>query len=196
MSLAITTRPARKADASDIAMLVNIAVHGGIGRMWGAEAAEKGAYDAIEIGRLQMLHDDTEFGWRSATMAEVDGEVAGMLLGYRKPDAFEPVPDSVTGFMRPIEELEAEAAGHWFISMLGAHFNWRGKGIGSALLAFADKKRAETAASGVALIVEDANEGARRLYSRQGFAVRDRRKMVKMPGSGAEGEDWLLMVKE
>ena len=122
----ITTRPARKSDASEIALLVNIAVHGGFSRGWAAEPAAEGTYDPIEVGRLGMMRDDTEFGWRSVTMAEVEEEVAGALLGYRKPDAFEPVPDTVTGFMRPIEELEAEAAGHWFISMLGVHLGWRG----------------------------------------------------------------------
>jgi ribosomal protein S18 acetylase RimI-like enzyme len=192
----ITTRAARKADASDIALLVNIAVHGGMARGWAADEAAVDTYDPIEVGRIQMMRDDTEFGWKSVTVAEVDGEVTGMLLGYRKADVFEPVPDSVTGFMRPIEELEAEAAGRWFISMLGVHKGWRGRGVGSALLGVADAKRADTAASGVALIVEDANEGAGRLYRRHGFAVRSQRKMVKFPGSGMSGEDWLLMVKE
>jgi len=196
VSLDLITRPARKSDASEIALLVNIAVHGGIARGWAADEKAEGTYDPIEVGRLEMMRDDTEFGWRSATMAEVKGEVAGMMLGYRKPDTFEAVPDTVTGFMRPIEELEAEANGRWFISMLGVHAGWRGKGVGSGLLAVADAKRAETAASGTALIVEDANDGARHLYERKGYAVRSRRKMVKFAGSGMSGDDWLLMVKE
>jgi len=196
VSLALIIRQARKSDASEIALLVNIAVHGGVARGWAASKAAAGTYDPIEVGRLEMLRDDTEFGWRSVTMAEVDGEVAGMMLGYRKPDSFEAVPDNVTGFMRPIEELEAEANGRWFISMLGVHLGWRGRGVGSKLLAVADAKRAETGASGPALIVEDANDGARRLYERKGYAVRSRRKMVKFAGSGMSGEDWLLMVKD
>ena len=196
MSLDLTTRPARKSDASEIALLVNIAVHGGITRAWAADDRAVDTYDPVEVGRLEMMRDDTEFGWRSVTMAEVEGEVTGMMLGYRKPDVFETVPNTVTGFMRPIEELEAEANGRWFISMLGVHAGWRGKGVGSDLLAVADAKRAETVASGTALIVEDANDGARRLYERKGYAVRSRRKMVKFAGSGMSGEDWLLMVKE
>jgi ribosomal protein S18 acetylase RimI-like enzyme len=129
-------------------------------------------------------------------MAESDGEVVGMLLGYRKPDAFEPVPPEVTGFMRPIEELEAEANGTWFISMLGVHVGWRGKGVGSQLLEVADVKRDATAANGVSLIVEDKNEGARRLYERHGYAVRKSRPMVGYPGGKPGGRDWLLMVKD
>ncbi len=189
----IATRPARKSDASEIALLVNIAVHGGMARGWARVAEAEGTYDPIEVGRLQMLDDDSAFGWKSVTMAEIDGEVAGMLLGYRKDDAFTPVPANVTGFMRPIEELEAEANGSWFISMLGVHVRWRSQGVGSQLLEVADIRRGETKANGVSLIVEDVNEGARKLYERRGFAVRDKRAMVSYPGAG---KDWLLMVKE
>jgi len=192
----ITIRPARKSDASEIALLVNIAVHGGMVRRWAKDDQAEGTYEPLEVGRLEMMRDDTEFNWRSATMAEVDGEVAGMLLGYRKSDAVEPVPDDTPPFMRPIEELEAEAAGLWFISMLGVHKNWRGRSVGGALLDVAESKRDETGARGLALIVEDVNEGARRLYERRGFQVRTSRPMVRFPDSELHGKDWLLMVKD
>jgi ribosomal protein S18 acetylase RimI-like enzyme len=193
----IVTRPATRADAAEIALLVNIAVHGGIARGWANGEAAEGTYDPIEVGRLDMLDDDTEFGWTSVTIAETKGgEIAGMLLGYRKPDAFEAVPAEVTGFMRPIEELEAEANGTWFISMLGVHLKWRGRGVGSQLLDVAEVKRGETKAHGVSLIVEDDNDGARRLYDRRGYTVRTKRPMGRYPGGGPDGRDWLLMVKD
>jgi ribosomal protein S18 acetylase RimI-like enzyme len=195
MTARATTRPARKSDAAEIALLVNIAVHGGIAQGWAHSDEAEGTYDPIEVGRVDMMTDD-EFGWRNCTMAEVDGEVAGMLLGYRKADEFTPVGPEVTGFMRPIEELEAEAHGTWFISMLGVHIGWRSKGVGSQLLEVADTKRDETKASGVSLIVEDTNDGARRLYERRGYAVRKSRPMVRYPGEGRGGRDWLLMVKD
>jgi len=188
------TRPARKSDAAEIALLVNIALHGGIAQGWAHGPRAEGTFDPIEVGRLDFMNDDSEWSWSSVTIAESDGEVVGMVLGYRKADKFTPVPASVTGFMRPIEELEAQANGTWFISMLGVHVGWRGKGAGSALLEVADVKRAETKASGVSLIVEDVNAGARRLYERHGFGVRTTRPMVR--GGGAHGKDWLLMVKD
>ena len=196
MTTAVSTRAALKSDAAEIALLVNIAVHGGMVRGWANSDDARGTYEPLEVGRLEMMRDDTEFGWTSATMAEVDGEVVGMVLGYRKADAFEPVPASVTGFMRPIEELEAEANGTWFISMLGVHVRWRGKGVGSQLLDVAEVQRAQTEAKGVSLIVEDVNDGARRLYERRGFAVRASRPMIPWPGGKAPGRDWLLMVKD
>jgi len=193
----MVTRPATRGDAAEIALLVNIAVHGGIAQGWAHGGEAEGTYDPIEVGRLEMLDDDTEFGWTNVTMAETDGgEIAGMLLGYRKADAFEPVPPEVTGFLRPIEELEAEANGTWFISMLGVHLKWRGHGVGSQLLDVAEVKRGETKARGLALIVEDDNDGARRLYERRGYSVRTTRPMVRFPGGGPAGRDWLLMVKD
>ena len=46
---------ATKADATDIALLVNIATHGGIGIGWThAEGADE-AYDPAEMGRLERV---------------------------------------------------------------------------------------------------------------------------------------------
>ena len=189
-------RPARKADAAEVALLVNIAVHGSVAAGWAHDKQAEGTYEPLEVGRLEMLREDTPFGWKSATMAEADGEIAGMLLGYRKADDYEPVPKHTWAPMQPILELEAEAKGRWFISMLGVHKTWRGRGVGSVLLDQADTLAAATQAKGQALIVEDANEGARKLYASRGFSVTTSRPMVPFPGATQHGTDWLLMVKE
>jgi len=42
----------------------------------------------------------------------------------------------------PVWQEYRKANGRWFISMLGVHRDWRGSGVGSALLAVADDKRA------------------------------------------------------
>jgi ribosomal protein S18 acetylase RimI-like enzyme len=191
----LTLRPATKADAAEIALLVNIAVHGNMSRGWAHDKQAEGTYEPLEVGRLEMLKDDV-FSWRSATMAECDGEIAGMLLGYRKPDSRQAVPDDIWAPMRPIQELEEEANGRFFISMVGVHKTWRGKGVGGALLEQADRLARDTAARGQALIVEDANKGARKLYERRGFSVTTSRPMVPFPGTPQHGSDWLLMVKE
>ena len=113
MNEAIAVRPARKTDASEIALLTNIAVHGGLSQRWAADEAAGDTYDPVEIGRLTALADEAPFTWRNATMAESDGEVVGMLMGYRQPDEAEPLPDELPPFLLPINQLEAEAAGRW-----------------------------------------------------------------------------------
>lgn len=192
----LAIRAARKADASDIALLINIAAHGGPVQGWAHDKDAERTYSPIEVGRLRVLSDTGSFSWRNATMAENDGEVVGMLLGYREPDRAAPLAEDLPPFFVPLYELEAEAAGCWYINMLGVHIRWRGRGVGSRLLDEAERRRDETAARGLALITEDVNDGARRLYERRGFAVRAQRQMVRFPGGGPNGEDWLLMVKE
>jgi ribosomal protein S18 acetylase RimI-like enzyme len=192
----ITIRPATKADASEVALLVNIATHGGIRGGWEYDERAKGTYDPLEVGRLDMLDETSELNWRNASMAESDGEVVGMLLGYPEPDDMGPFPSDLMGFLVPIVELEWLAAGQWFISMLGVHVPWRSHGVGGKLLALAEAKRAETNRRGLALIVEDKNTRARALYERMGFAVTASRPMRHYPDGTQPGKDWLLMVKE
>ena len=196
MTDAPTIRPARKSDASDIALLINIAAHGGPAQGWAADKDAAGTYDPIEVGRLRALDAASSFTWRNASMAECDGEIAGMLLGYREPDRGRPAPPDAPPPFVPLFELEAEAEGAWYINMLATHIRWRGRGVGSMLLGLAARKQAETDARRQALIVEDVNTGARRLYERHGFRIGARRKIVSFPGGGPEGEEWLLMVKD
>ncbi len=196
MSVQFAIRPARKSDAAEIALLVNIAVHGHMSPGWAHSEQAQGTYDPLEVGRLEMLDEDTLFNWRSAYIAEVDEEVAGLLLGYRRDDIRKPIADDVWAPLVPIEELEAEANGLWFISMVGVHKPWRGRGAGSALLDQAEALAQQTQAHGLGLIVGDANSGARKLYESRGFSVKASRTMVTFPGTEQEGNDWLLMVKE
>jgi ribosomal protein S18 acetylase RimI-like enzyme len=192
----VTIRPATKADASEVALLVNIATHGGIRAGWEYDERAKDTYDPLEVGRLDMLDDETGLNWRNASMAESDGEIVGMLLGYPQPDEMEAFPADLESFLVPIVELEWLTAGQWFISMLGVHVPWRSHGVGGKLLALAEAKRAETDRRGLALIVEDHNERARALYERMGFAVSASRPMRRYPDGTQPGKDWLLMVKD
>lgn len=195
MSMRYDIRPARKADAAEIALLISIAVHG---NMWDAQTDENTGEVSgpIEVGRLDLLSGEGTFSWQDAFMAEAEGEIAGMVLGYRKKDEREMVPDDVWAPIRPLLELEAESPGHWYIAMLGVHKTWRGKGAGSALLDHAENEARRSDAKGLSLVVDDGNDGARKLYESRGFVVRDSRPIVPFPDSKQDGSNWLLMVKE
>lgn len=195
MSVTYDIRPARKSDAAEIALLISIAVHG---NMWDSKTdkATGEVSGPIEVGRGDLLSGEGTFSWQDASMAEVDGEVAGMILGYRKKDEAETLPDGIWAPVRPLLELEAECQGLWYIAMLGVHKDWRGKGTGSALLDHAENQARQSAARGLALVVDDGNDGARKLYESRGFVLRDQRPIVPFPDSKQDGENWLLMVKE
>jgi ribosomal protein S18 acetylase RimI-like enzyme len=195
MTDGISIRPATRADAAEIALLVNAATHGLVSEGWAVDKDAEGTYSPMEVGRLRILNDEP-FNWQKATMAASGDEVVGMLLGARDPDVPAPIPDDLPAHFLPFFELAVYAPGAWYISMLAVHVGWRGKGIGHRLLDIAEAKRDETGARGLSLIVEDINEGARRLYESRGFGVRAKRPMIRFPSGRPNGDDWLLMVKE
>jgi ribosomal protein S18 acetylase RimI-like enzyme len=63
------------------------------------------------------------------------------------------------------------------------------------LLAHAEKKGRERDCANFAIIVSDANKGARRLYERCGYSERASREMVK-EGWKNPGRNWALLTKE
>jgi ribosomal protein S18 acetylase RimI-like enzyme len=190
---AMRIRPATLSDATHLAALVDIAGEGFASYFWSQMAGP--GQSPLEIGRARAMRDEGSFTWRNAHMAEIDGEIAGALVGYRIPD---PVPAEDIGevpeIARPLVLLEAEAPGHWYINVLAVFPEFRGKGVGWALLAKADELGREAKAKGMALIVASENDGAVRLYRRAGFAPSHRRSITGFPGY-KRGGDWVLMTR-
>lgn len=191
MESSVRVRPATLADAVHLAMLVDIAGRGMPVRVWQG-LAEPGQ-SPLEVGRARAMREQASFSYRNATIAEERREVVGALIGYVI------VPDE-TGLatmppqFRPIQELENEAPGHWYVNVLAVYPEVRGRGIGGLLLREADRIGTATAPRGMAIIVDEANEGAHRLYRRHGYRVAATRPIVPVPGLQS-GERWLLLTK-
>jgi ribosomal protein S18 acetylase RimI-like enzyme len=188
-----TFRPATLSDASALAVLVDIAGEGMPNAMWRDLAAP--GQSALEVGRERARRQEGGFSYRNAIVAEVGGEVAASLVGYRLDDPYElsdlaELPDIV----RPLITLEAQAPGSWYVNVLATFPEFRGQGIGAALLDLADKKGREAAAPAMSVIVGSWNKGAARLYARAGYAEIARECAVLPPSLPHEG-DWVLMLK-
>jgi ribosomal protein S18 acetylase RimI-like enzyme len=122
-------------------------------------------------------------------------EVAGALIGYPLTEAT--TPEEIAEqpeLIRPLMALEAEAPGHWYVNVVSVFPEFRGQGLGTLLLAEAERIGRPVAPEGLAIIVSAANTGAVRLYQRVGFTVTGRRPMVPYPGHETGGE-WLLLTK-
>jgi len=117
------------------------------------------------------------------TVVEVDGVVAGALTGrlipvpHHRGDAAD-LPDLFV----PLLELEAVAAGTWYLEILAVYPEFRGRGLGSAFLGQAEGLARQAGASTMSIIVEDANHDAHRLYLREDLTDRSRGQTTKATG--------------
>jgi ribosomal protein S18 acetylase RimI-like enzyme len=186
-------RAARKDDARALAELIDIAGEGFGTYLW-SQAAGPGE-TALDVGMRRAQRDEGGFSYRNATVAEVDGDIAGLLLGYRLADPYDTGDlERLPALVRPLVELESVAPASWYVNALAAFPEFRNKGLGTRLLAEADTIARKMKAPSLSIIVAEANEGAKRLYLRSGYAETARRRLVPFPGL-PHGGDWLLLTK-
>ena len=189
-----TFRPATKADAAALAVLVDIAGEGMPAYMWSTLKAP--GQSLLEFGRERAQRETGGFSYRNSVVAEVGGEVAASLVGYRLDDPYDlagslaETPDIV----RPLVRLEARAPGSWYVNVLATFPEFRRKGIAARLLAIAEQKAREEGAPALSVIVASWNEPASRLYARAGYSARARQPALPFPGCRHEG-DWVLMLR-
>jgi ribosomal protein S18 acetylase RimI-like enzyme len=186
-------RPARKDDARALAQLIDIAGEGFGTYLW-SQAAGPGE-TALDVGMRRAQRDEGGFSYRNATVAEIDGNIAGLLLGYRLADPYDTGDlERLPALVRPLVELESVAPASWYVNALAAFPEFRNKGLGTRLLAEAETIARKAKALSLSIIVAEANEGAKRLYLRSGYAETARRRLVPFPGL-PHGGDWLLLTK-
>ncbi|MCW5696587.1 MAG: GNAT family N-acetyltransferase [Bauldia sp.] len=186
-------RAAGRRDAMDLVAFIDMASEGFASWFWSTIAAP--GQSRIEIGRSRALRDEATFSWRNARIAEIDGTPAGGLVGY--PFGEGPTADEIAAmppFLKQIAALEALVPHHWYVNVLAVHPEFRGQGVGRALLRDADRLAAATPTRGMAIIVADENVPALRLYEAVGYRILDRRTLVPYPGYERTG-DWMLLTK-
>ena len=163
-------------------MLVDIAGEGLPAYLWSTLRAP--GQSILEVGRDRAARETGGFSYRNAVVAEVDGEVAGCLVGYRLDDPYnlsglEEIPPLV----RPLVLLEAKAPGSWYVNVLATFPEFRRKGIGMALLGIAERNAREEATQALSVIV--AAENSLRRASTALPAMRSWRLSRSSPFRGA-----------
>lgn len=180
-------------DAPHLAFLINLAGEGLPETLW-RRMADPGE-DSLAFGARRAARDEGSFSYRNAKILEIDGSVAGMVLGYRLPDPYDLGDlDDYPAVVRPLVELEALVAGSWYINAIATYEQFRGRGVASALLAACEEAAGRAGATRLSLIVASENEGAHALYEKLGYREIDSRPLVNFPG-GPRGGQWVLMVK-
>jgi ribosomal protein S18 acetylase RimI-like enzyme len=186
-----TFRRATLADAAYLANLVEFASEGFSFYFWTLLAGP--GRDPWEVGRERVSGETLGVSYRNALIAEQAGTTIGALIGY--PLGEESYQDDpLPALLVPLHELMTLAPNTWYVHVLAAYPEHRGRGLGTALLREADRRAAATGTRGLSLVVSDTNTGARRLYERRGYREAARCRMVKN-GWQHPGTDWVLMIK-
>lgn len=180
-------RLAREDDAAVLARLVNYAGEGMPLHLWTGMAGP--GEDPWEIGARRQARRAAE--GQVVVIDEGSGPVAG-LTGYRV-DGAAPL-DDLPPLFRPLQELENLAVPSWYVNVLASLPEARGRGLGTRLLRVAEEIARAEGLGRLSIIVADENEGACRLYRREGYAEAARRPIAK-DGWPGRGSDWILLLR-
>jgi len=182
-------RPARRQDCLDIAALYRISSDGVADYIWSKLAGP--GEDPLIVGQRRYAREDTVFSYLNCTVIEYAGRVIGMLVAFSMhtdPAAVESDP-----VLAPYSGLEED--GSYYICGMAVIPEYRGRGLGTRLLALAEEQAAERGFDKLSLIVFEQNEGAKRLYDRHGYNEAGRAAVYPHPLIHYTG-DAILMVKE
>lgn len=187
-------RPASKRDTLAIAELALMAGEGIPAYFW-AQAQQPGEA-IIAVGARNAQSESANFSYRNVQVALLDGRIAGMLLAYRLPSA--DAADDLGGypeFIRPLIELEQCVPDSYYVNMLAAYPEYRGRGVGTTLMGRVDGLARASGCTSSSVEVFEENSGARRLYERLGYRVTEARPVVEHPSHPYRGRV-LLLVRE
>ena len=153
---------------------------------------EAAAADAPLVGRVVLMalhYDDThplapifaelasrevsQYSYRNALVAEVDGSVVGAIIGYdgaRLEELRKPLFELMREKLGNVPNVEDEtSAGEFYLDSLAVLPQYRGCGAGGALLAAARDRAFAAGHKRVGLIVDFENPRAETLYKSLGF---------------------------
>lgn len=190
----VSFRPATRNDARVIAELFQISSEGVADYIWSQlDGPEYQGLDLVDVGAKRYEREGVDFSYQNCDIAEIDGEAVGMLHAYPMGESVGVAPEDCDPVLRPYAELEEPKS--FYISGLALFDKYRGSGIGTRLLDFAYKRARAEGLKKISLICFAENQGAYRLYEREGFADRGRRDVVPHPLIKHGGEA-VLMVRE
>lgn len=185
-------RRATMADARSLAALIDCAGDGIPSLLWESSAGP--GEEPLHVGERRAARTGVNFSYENAIVGENQGRVSCMLLNYPLDDTDPGDLSEVPEFVRPLVRLECRAPGSWYINAIAVFPEYRGRGLGTALLAIAHALAREHGRDQTSLIVASSNERAKRLYEREGYQVVSAEPVVSYPRLHMCGE-WLLMLR-
>jgi ribosomal protein S18 acetylase RimI-like enzyme len=192
-SLLARFRTATREDCYELARLFRIASGGVADYMWSRLAPKYPGLTPLEIGARRFAREEGNFSYKNCVVAEQDGAVIGMLFTFPIEEGQEADDEPADPILKPYEELEIP--GSFYICALALLPEFRGRGVGTEMLSIARKQARERGFGTLSLLVFEQNEGALRLYERNGFEVAGRAPVAPHELLDHTG-DVLLMASE
>ena len=167
MTSNITTRAATRDDAAMIAQVVAMAI-GDERTLWDY-CGEDYLNILTEIARA----DQTQYSWRYAIVAEVEGVVAGAIVGYdgaQLGKLREGTFSIIRSHIGRVPTIPNETdAGEYYLDSVGVMPAFRGRGVGGKLIEALCERAFAQGHQRVGLIVDCNNPQATHLYTSHGF---------------------------
>jgi ribosomal protein S18 acetylase RimI-like enzyme len=182
---AVNYRRATPADARKIAELIALSSDGVAVIEWQQESKQRGHADTLDIGAETYANDEGCYSYTNCTMAEVDNDIAGMLLTFAMPDDCLPRSKKQrpqandTNVFAPYMYLEEP--GSWYICGVAAFKPYRGVGIGQHFMQLAEQQARNNGYQKVSLVAFEQNARVVSWYQRLGYQVVDRAPIVPHP---------------
>jgi ribosomal protein S18 acetylase RimI-like enzyme len=192
-SLLARFRTATTEDRYELARLFRIASSGVADYMWSRLIPKYPGLTPLEIGARRFAREEGNFSYKNCVVAEQDGAVIGMLFTFPIEEEQEADDEPADPILKPYEELEIP--GSFYICALALLPGFRGRGVGTKMLSIARRQAHQRGFGTLSLLVFEQNEGALRLYERNGFKVAGRAPVVEHELIDHTG-DVLLMASE
>lgn len=185
-------REATTSDAQHLVRFINMAADDLPLHFWKRSVGAGG--DPWAYGEERAARETGSFSYRNAWFAELSGDVAACLLGYPAEDAPGPIAPDTPEIFVPLLALEALASGSWYLNVLATYEPFRGKGLGSKLLAHGEQMARCSGRRSISLIAADTHPEALRLYAGKGYREIARRAVVKEDWR-VDAKQWILFTK-
>ncbi|WP_189799483.1 GNAT family N-acetyltransferase [Tateyamaria sp. syn59] len=186
-------RPARHEDGEDLARLIDIAGEGIPSWLW-AQSAD-GDQTPLDVGTVRARREQGGFSYKNAIVAERENHVLGMVLSYPIASADESASVDLPAPIVPFVALEANSVGTWYVNALAVRAGSRGYGIGTTLMANAEKQARDAGFDTVSIQVYAQNTAAVRLYRRLGYELVASAPVLSHPCQPYYTGDVLLLLK-
>ncbi|MBR2565975.1 MAG: GNAT family N-acetyltransferase [Paenibacillus sp.] len=166
-------RPARPEDADQIVSLLVQAIDDIAYSLAGEADHER----TLDILRDFVIQENNRISHQNIMVMEQDEQIAGMLVAYAGDDADQLDQPIIDRPGRDQDEryvlVKETRPGEYYLDTLSVSESFQGRGIGRALMAAFEQHARRLGHTRTALIVEQDNERARRLYERQGYIQDD-----------------------